>query len=89
MNQKPLIVVLCIAVAILGFMTFSQQKQIEALRQDITILESSNDKEHRNMKSDIDDVKSKADDLESKLDDIEGNVNNMESNRIFNTLWNY
>lgn len=89
MNQKPLIIILCLAIAILGFMTFSQQKQIESLRQDINILESSNDKEHRDMKSDIDDVESKANDLESRLDDMEGNVSDMESNQIFNTLWNY
>lgn len=28
-DQKSLIKVLCIAIAILGFMTFSQQRQIE------------------------------------------------------------
>ena len=89
MNQKPLIVVLCIAVAILGFITFSQQKQIESLRQDINILESSNDREHHDLESDIHSVEEKVNDLGIRIVDIEGNVDDMESNRIFNTLLGY
>lgn len=76
-DQKSLIKVLCIVIVILGFMIFSQQRQIETLRQDINILGSNNDQEHRNIESTLNKVKSKVDDLENKLDDIEGNVNNM------------
>lgn len=89
MNQKPLIVVLCIAVAILGFVTFSQQKQIEALRKDINILESSNDNEHHDLESEIHDVERKVNDLGFRIVDIEGNVSDMETDRIFNKLWSY
>ncbi len=88
-NQKPLIIVLCIVVAILGFTTISQQRQIESLRQDITVLKSDNEKAHRDMQSDIDYVKNDVDDLENKLVDVEGNVSDMELDRTFNKLWKY